>query len=88
MLNEALYSCLVELGVSEDRARAAACENGRLSELRTMIYELTRQSADTNDRVIALEKTVSNLDTKADLNFNSLEIKIDMVLAAIKSSNK
>ncbi|WP_263081014.1 hypothetical protein [Endozoicomonas sp. Mp262] len=63
MLNEALYDCLVELGANKTRAHEAAKENAKLniielkvSETHQGVYQLTRQTAEINDRLIVLER--------------------------------
>ncbi|WP_419533308.1 hypothetical protein [Endozoicomonas sp.] len=68
MLNEDLYECLIELGINEPKARAAAQENAKLTEIgedivtiRQTVFELTRQSSGMNERLINVEELMKAL---------------------------
>lgn len=68
MLNEDLYECLIELGINEPKARAAAKENAKLTEMsedivtiRQTVFELTRQSSGMNERLINVEELMKAL---------------------------
>ncbi|MFK0569684.1 hypothetical protein [Endozoicomonas sp.] len=68
MLNEDLYECLIELGINESKARAAAQENAKQTEMsedivtiRQTVFELTRQSSGMNDRLINVEELMKAL---------------------------
>lgn len=68
MLNEDLYECLIELGINEPKARAAAKENAKLTEMgedivtiRQTVFELTRQSSGINERLINVEQMMKAL---------------------------
>jgi len=68
MLNEDLYECLIELGINEPKARAAAKENAKLTEIgedivtiRQTVFELTRQSSGMNERLINVEELMKAL---------------------------
>ncbi|WP_263322226.1 hypothetical protein [Endozoicomonas sp. Mp262] len=79
MLNKDLYDCLIKLGINDQKAQKASEENAKIdimrqdiAAIRQGIFELTRQAASTNDRVIVLESDVRIL--KEDVN--SLKVHV------------
>ncbi|MGB1271047.1 MAG: hypothetical protein ACPG5T_03145 [Endozoicomonas sp.] len=73
MLNETLYECLVELGISEMKAKKAASENAKLErlcedvgEIRLTLAQVLRQSAQINERLIDTEALVKVMIGRVD----------------------
>ena len=73
MLNEALYSSLVELGINEDKARTAATENQRIAEIHEYVIQLHRQAASMNDHICEVDRRLTRFEQHVDDRFDRVE---------------
>ncbi|MCW7555823.1 hypothetical protein NX722_24990 [Endozoicomonas gorgoniicola] len=87
MLNENLYEILVDLGADKDKAKEAAKEDKELSEIRRLIFELTRQSGDINSRLVVVESdtsTIKNDVRSLRFRFDTMDAKLDYLTSLVK----